>query len=391
MQILNETRPVALEINLDNLIYNIKTLKDSLKKETLIMAIVKADGYGHGAITVSKTFLENGADRLGVSILPEAIELRRSGVHGPIIILNYTPPSQFEKILEYDLIQNIYSYEEAKILSDMAYKMNKTATVHIKIDTGMGRIGFLPNEKSIRDIKKINSLKNLKIEGIFTHFSSSDEKDKSYTRAQYKKFKWVIDELESEEVYIKIKHVSNSAAILDLPEYDLNMVRPGIILYGYYPSLEVDRSRIDIKPAMTLKSSISNIKTVPKDTSISYNRVFTTKRRSIIGTLPVGYGDGYSRMLTGKAKVAIKEKRIPIIGRICMDQMMVDLNALEDVDMKDEVVLFGYEKEVYPSVEEIAKSLGTTNYEIICMISRRVPRVYVRNGKLDHIVDYILD
>lgn len=391
MKILDETRPVALEINLDNLIYNIKSLRKTLKKETLIMAIVKADGYGHGAITVSKTFLNNGADRLGVSILPEAIELRKSGIDGPIIVLNYTPPSQYEKVLEYDLIQNIYSYDEAKIMSKVACAMDKLATIHVKIDTGMGRIGFLPNKKSIEDIKKIYALKNIKIEGIFTHFSSSDEKDKSYTREQYKKFKWIVDKLEEDGVKIEIKHVSNSAAILELPEYDLDMVRPGIILYGYYPSEEVDKSRLDIKPAMTLKSSISNIKKVPKDTSISYNRIFTTKKESIIGTLPMGYGDGYSRMLSEKAKVAINERRVPIVGRICMDQMMVDLSDLDSVNMKDEAILFGYEKDIYPSVEEIAEDLGTTNYEVICMISRRVPRVYTKSDKLDHIVDYILD
>lgn len=391
MEILDETRPVALEINLDNLIYNIKSLRKSLKKGTLIMATVKADGYGHGAITASKTFMENGADRLGVSILPEAIELRKSGIGEPIIILNYTPPSQYEKVLEYDLIQNIYSYEEAEILSKIACQMNKLAIIHVKIDTGMGRIGFLPNEKSIEDIKKIYDLKNVKIEGIFTHFSSSDEKDKTYTKEQFRKFKWLVDTLEKDGVEIEIKHASNSAAILELPEYDLDMVRPGIILYGYYPSDEVDKSRIDIKPAMTLKSSISNIKKVPKDTSISYNRVFTTKKESIIGTLPIGYGDGYSRMLSEKAEVSINGKRVPIVGKICMDQMMVDLSDLKAVDMKDEVVLFGYENEVYPSVEEIAKYLGTVNYEVICMISRRVPRVYTKKDKLDHIVDYILD
>lgn len=391
MEKLNDTRPVALEINLDNLIYNIKSLRNALEKETLIMAIVKADGYGHGAITASKTFLENGADKLGVSILPEAIELRKSGIKQPILILNYTPPSQYKKVLEYDLIQNIYSYKDAKELSKLAYEMDKVAIIHIKIDTGMGRIGFLANEKSIEDIKKINKLKNIKIQGIFTHFSSSDEKDKSYTREQFKKFKWVVDTLEKDGVYIEIKHASNSAAILDMPEYNLDMVRPGIILYGYYPSDEVSNKRVDIKPAMTLKSSISNIKEVPANTSISYNRIFTTKKRSIIGTLPIGYGDGYSRMLTEKTKVAINGKRVPIVGRICMDQFMVDLSDLEDVSMQDEAILFGYENDIYPSVEEIAANLGTSNYEVICMMSRRLPRVYIKNGKLFHIVDYILD
>lgn len=391
MENLNDTRPVALEINLDNLIYNIKSLRNTLKKETLIMAIVKADGYGHGAITASKTFLENGADRLGVSILPEAVELRKSGIKEPIVVLNYTPPSQYEKVLEHNLIQNIYSYEDAKKLSETAYNMDKLAIIHIKIDTGMGRIGFLPDRESIEDIKRISNLKNIKIEGIFTHFSSSDEKDKDYTRKQFEKFKWLVGELEKDGVNIDIKHVSNSAAILDLPEYDLDMVRPGIILYGHYPSEEVSKKRLDIKPAMTLKSSISNIKIVPQNTSISYNRVFTTKRKSLIGTLPIGYGDGYSRMLTEKAEVAINGKRVPVIGKICMDQLMVDLSDLKKVNIKDEAILFGYENGVSPSVEEVAKWLGTANYEVICMMSRRLPRVYIKDGEVNHIVDYILD
>jgi alanine racemase len=391
MENLKDTRPVALEINLDNLIYNITSLRNALKKETLIMAIVKADGYGHGAITASKTFLENGADKLGVSILPEAVELRKSGIEDPILVLNYTPPSQYKKVLEYNLIQNIYSYEEAKELSKIAYNMDKVAIIHIKIDTGMGRLGFLANEKSIEDIKKISELKNIKIQGIFTHFSSSDEEDKSYTREQFKKFKWLVDTLEKDGVHIEIKHASNSAAILDMPEYDLDMVRPGIILYGHYPSDEVSHKRVNIKPAMTLKSSISNIKTVPKDTSISYNRMFTTKKESIIGTLPIGYGDGYSRRLAENTEVAINGKRVPIIGKICMDQFMVDLSDLKDVSIQDEAILFGYEKEIHPSVEEIAENLGTSNYEVICMMSRRLPRVYIKDGRLFHIVDYILD
>lgn len=387
----NNTEPVTLEINLDNLIYNMKSIKNAVKKDTLIMAVVKANAYGHGSIAASKVFLENGADILGVSKLSEAIELRKAGIKEPILILNYTPSSQFEKLLEYDLTQNIYSYEEAEKLSQIACKMGKIANIHIKIDTGLGRVGFLANDKSIGEIKKINNLKNIKIEGVFTHFASADEKDKSYTRNQYEKFKRTIDQLESQGVNIKIKHVANSAAIIDFPEYELNMVRPGIILYGYYPSSEVNKSRIPIKPAMTLKSSISNVKTVPEDTSISYNRTFTTKNKSKIGTIPVGYADGYSRALSGIGEVAINNKRLPIVGRICMDQMMVELNSLENVKIEDEVILFGHGKEVYPSAEELAKILGTNVHEIICMISRRVPRVYIKNGNIDHIADYILD
>lgn len=391
MKYLEETRPVGLEINMDNLSHNISEVRRYVKDDTIIMAVVKANAYGHGAVSVSKVFLENGADRLAVSILPEGIELRKAGIKAPILILNYTPPSQYDKILENNLTQNIYSYEDAILLSRKAVEQKKEGIIHIKIDTGMSRIGFLPNEESIKDIIKISQLPNIKIEGIFTHFARSDEKDKTYTKGQYDRFIWTLRQLEKNGLNIPIKHVSNSAAILDMPEYNLDMVRPGIILYGYYPSEYVNKNKITIKPAMKMKSSISNIKIVPKGTGISYNQDYTTKKESTIATLPVGYADGYSRMLTGKSQVSVMNKRVPVVGSICMDQLMIDITDIEDVKIGDEVVLFGYGNNTYPTVEEIARLLGTVSYEVICMASRRVPRVYTKNSKLSHIVDYVLD
>ena len=390
MKYLKEARPAILEINLDNLAYNIRNLREKVGKDTLIMAIVKANGYGHGAISSSKVFLENGADRLGVSILPEGMELRKSGIEAPILILKYTPPSQYRNIIEYNLIQNIYSYEDAKKLSDVAVELGKKATIHIKIDTGMGRIGFYPSSKSVGEIIKISKLPKIEIEGIFTHFAKSDEKDKEFTRIQFQRFMDIVERIEAKGLYIKIKHASNSAATIDLMKYNLNMIRPGLLLYGHYPSSEVVKNNLKIMPAMTLKSSISNIKTVGKGSGISYGHTYVTEKRTRIATLPIGYADGYSRMLTGRASVCIKGERVKVVGKICMDQMMIDVTGIKDVKIGDDVILFGY-NEGQPSVEEIASWLGTINYEIVCMMSRRVPRVYIKNNKLSHIVDYILD
>lgn len=385
-----ETRAARLEINLDNLKHNIKELKRYIKDDTLLMATVKANAYGHGAITIAKSFLENGVDRLAVSILLEGMELRKSGIEAPILILNYTPPAHYNKIIEYDLIQNIYSYEDAKLLSKEAVKAGKNVKIHIKIDTGMARIGFLANNNAIKDIIKINKLPNIDIEGIFTHFAKSEEPDKTFTELQYSRFSWVLNELEKHNIYIPIKHVSNSGAIIEMPQYNLDMVRAGIILYGHYPSEGMDKTKLRIKPAMALKSSISNIKKLPKGSGISYNQIFTTERDSIIATLPIGYADGYTRMLTGKGQVYVEGKLAPIVGKICMDQMMVDLTGIDQASMDSEVILFDYEDGSI-TMEDLANKLGTVNYEIMCMMGRRLPRVYIENGRPSHIVDYLLN
>lgn len=391
MEHLDEHRITGLEIDLDNLAHNIREISNIVGKDTLITAVVKANAYGHGSLEVGKVFLENGANRLGVSTLSEAVELRKGNIDAPILILNHTPSERYRDIVYYDLITNIYNYEDAKALSKEAVNLGKKVKIHIKIDTGMGRIGFLPNEESIERIIKIGNLDNLEIEGIFSHFARADEEDKLYTREQYKRFSWVIDRLKEKGMEIPIKHISNSAGIIDTPEYNMDMVRAGIILYGYYPSNEVKRDRFKIKPAMTLKSYVSNIKIVEKGTGIGYNQLFTTYRKSIIGTIPIGYADGYSRTLTGKGEVSIHGKRVPIIGRICMDQMMVDLTDVNGVKIGDRVVLFGHGDSSYPSVEEIAETLGTVSYEIICMMGRRLPRIYVKGGNINNIVDYIID
>lgn len=391
MNTLDKTRQVWAEINLDNLENNIKEVKKNTKKDTLITAVIKANGYGHGSVKIANTLLENGADRIAVAILDEAIELRKSNIKAPLMILGYTSSSQYEKILEYNLIQTIYSYDDAKTLSDKALELNKIATIHIKIDSGMGRIGFLLNEKSILEIIKISNLPNLYLEGIYTHFSNADEVDKSNVNGQFEKYMELVKELEERGLYINIKHVSNSASIIDLPDFNLDMVRAGIMLYGLYPSNEVNRKVIKLKPAMTLKAKISNLKTVETGVGISYGQIFITEKTSKIATLPLGYADGLTRILIGKAEVSIRGQRAKVVGKICMDQCMVDVSHIEDVNIGDEVVIFGYGKDTYPHVDEIAEKMGTINYEIVCMVGRRVPRVYISKGKIISIENYLLD
>lgn len=387
---LDQVRPVWAEINLDNLAHNIKKVRKHTREDALVTAVVKANGYGHGAVEIARTFLDNGADRLAVAILSEGIELREANVLEPIMILGYTPITQYEKVIENNLIQTIYSYHDAKALSNVAKKLNKRATIHIKIDSGMGRIGFEAGHKSVEEILEISKLPNIYIEGIYTHFAKADESDKSHTREQFRKFNEIVNQLKDKSLEIPIKHVSNSASIIDLSEYDLDMVRAGIMLYGFYPSEEVNKKNIELKPAMNLKARISHIKTVPKGTGISYGQIFVTKKESKIATIPIGYADGFTRLLTGKSEVYVRGKRAKVVGKICMDQSMVDVTHILDVNINDEVVLFGYGKEDYPHVDELAEKIGTINYEIVCMVGRRVPRVYVSQAEIIKIKDYLL-
>lgn len=391
MYTLDETRPVWAEIDLDNLAHNIREVRNHTDKNALVTAVVKANGYGHGFVEISKTFLENGADRLAVAVLTEAIELRKADIDVPILVLGYTPTTLYGKVLEYNIIQTIYNYEEAKILSEKAKVLDKKATIHIKIDSGMGRLGFLPTNESVEHILKISELPNIYVEGIFTHFAKADEIDKSHSKEQFRKYMELVNALEEKGLNIPIKHVSNSAGIIDIPDFNLNMVRAGIMIYGFYPSDEVNKETIKLIPAMTLKAKISHLKTVPKGTGISYGQIFVTDRELKIATLPIGYADGFTRMLTGKAEVYINGKRAKIVGKICMDQCMVDVTDIEDVKLGDEAVLFGYGKEGYPHVDEVATKLGTINYEIVCMVGRRIPRVYISKGEIVKIKDYLLD
>ncbi|NBI07818.1 alanine racemase [Senegalia massiliensis] len=388
---LNNTRPTWVEINLDNLAHNMKEVKNIVKKDTLITAVVKANGYGHDAAEASKTFLKNGADRLAVATLSEAIELRNSGINDtPILILGYTPNSQAEYLLKYNIISTIYSFNQAQLLSRSALEQNKISKIHIKIDTGMRRLGFESNAKSIEEILKISKLPNIEIEGIFTHFACADEENKRFTRLQFTRFKYITDELEKRGLRIPIKHVSNSAAIIDLPEYNLDMVRAGVMLYGLYPSMNVDRKRVDLKSAMSLKTKISYVKCVEKSEGISYGHIYVTNKTAKIGTLPIGYADGFTRILSNDIEVTLKGKKVNVLGRICMDQTMINLSEVMNAEIGDIVTIFSGEEKNTNSIDDIAHKLNTINYEVVCMIAKRVPRVFVKGDNFIKVKDYNL-
>lgn len=375
-------RPTRAEINLDNLQHNISEIKRITSSGAFLCAVVKADAYGHGAVEVANTALSCGARYLAVAILEEAVFLREAGIKAPILILGFTPEEQFDKIVEYGITQTVYNLNSAKLLSKKAKECGVKAKVHIKLDTGMSRIGFPARTSCLTDIEEIFKLPGIEVEGVFTHFAKADERDKSFTKEQYEKFDMIIKALDSRGFRIPIKHVANSAAIIDLPEMHLDMVRPGIVLYGIYPSDEVKREKINLKPVMSFKTRVSHVKRVPAGTPISYGGTFVTKRESVIATLPVGYADGYPRLLSSRAEVLIKGKRAPIVGRICMDQCMVDVTDVPGVMPGDDVELFGEGKNGGVTADEIARIVGTIPYEIVCGISKRVPRIYIKNGKI---------
>lgn len=379
------------EINLDNIAHNVREIRRITNKHAEILGVVKADAYGHGVLDVSRTILKNGADRLAVSMLDEAIQLRQNGINVPILILGYTDPRRAEEIILNEVTQTVFSHDLAEALSAAAVKLNKDVKIHIKLDTGMTRIGFMPGYSAIKNVVEISKLPGIIIEGLFTHFASADEKDRSYTEMQFERFMSICSELNRIGVYIPVKHVANSAAIIEYPDTHLNMVRPGVILYGLYPSDEVDKTKIDLRPAMTLKANVTLVKTVETSTSISYGRIFTTERESKIATVPIGYADGYTRLLASKAKVLINGEMAPVVGKICMDQCMVDVTDIcSEVKVGDEVVIFGKQGEREISIEEVAANIGTINYEVACIIGKRIPRVYIEGGSVSKVLNYLI-
>lgn len=386
---LKKIRAAWAEVNLDNLAHNMREVRRLAGKQSMVTAVIKADGYGHGAVKIAQTLLDNGADRFAVAVLDEAIELRNAGFKTPILILGYTQPERAEETVRFDLEQAVYSIEAAEALSKEAEVQGKIAQLHIKIDTGMGRIGLQANEEAIDIISRIHGLPNINIKGIFTHFAVADETDKSYTEKQFKKFKWICDRLEEKDIKIEIKHCGNSATIIDLPDMHLNMVRAGIVLYGLAPSKDVQLEKLTLKEVMSLKVRITHIKEIEAGESVSYGRKFIANEKVKIASLPIGYADGYTRLLSGKAEALVNGKRVPVVGRICMDQCMIDVTDIENVRVGDEVVLFGGQKDGFISIDEIAEKLGTINYEVVCMIARRVPRVYVKGGDVVEILNYL--
>lgn len=379
------------QINLDAAAENMCNIRKITNPSAQIMAVVKADAYGHGFLELSKTFLANGADRLAVATIDEAVQLRAEGITSPIMILGASENEDAANLVKYDIIPAVYDYEFAKIMSDVATIMNKKVKIHIKLDTGMTRIGFVVsdyNEDILNEIIKISKLPNLEIEGIFSHFSTSDEKNKDYTQMQFDRFLGVTESLKKMGVDIPIKHVCNSAGIMMYPEMHLDMVRPGVILYGLYPSDEVDKERLSLKPVMTLKSRITMIKEVEEGRGVSYGKEYITEGKTKVATVSIGYADGYIRKNTNNGVMELcNGSVVPIIGRICMDQCMIDVTNVHNINKGDEVILFGSDN---ISVDDVAKRLDTINYEVVCMISKRIPRVYIKNGRTVKTLNYLV-
>lgn len=368
-------RSVWAEIDSTAIAHNVRNIRQLVSKRTQVCAVVKADAYGHGAEEVARVALASGADRLAVAIVNEAIALRQAGFIVPILVLGYTPAWQAAEVIEHDITQTIFSLEAATALSQAAVAAGKTAKVHIKLDTGMGRIGILPEEAG-QFAAAVAKLPGLEIEGVFSHFAVSDDAtERRFTQEQFTLFLQGVARIEAQGIHVPIRHIANSAAVLDMPETHLDMVRPGIILYGLWPSDDVSRP-IDLKPAMRLKAQVGFVKEVPAAASISYGRTFTTARPSRIATLPLGYADGWSRVLSNAATVIIRGQKAPLVGRVCMDQCMVDVTDIPGVLPGDTALLFGGRE---LPVEAVAASIGTINYEVVCMIGKRVPRFYLND------------
>ncbi len=381
-----EYQRVWAEINLDNIAHNISRIRKKVGNNIKIMSIVKADAYGHGAVVTAKVLLYNGADCLGVATCDEGIDIRQNNIFVPTLILGYTPESKLNDVIKFDLIQTIFNIEMAQSLSRCALKLGKKVHIHIKVDTGMSRLGFLPNKESVNDIITISNLPNINISGIYTHFADSSGDSKDFTYEQQQKFVDFLKCLEQAGINIPIKHCSNSGAILNYCGFNMDMVRPGILQYGLKPSndtlSETNFNELNLKPIMSLKTQVSYVKTLPEGVSIGYGRTYFTKRETKVATIPVGYADGYSRAMGNKGRVLINGESAPIIGTICMDQFMVDITKIDNVKNGDEVTLIGVQGKNEISADEIASLENTINYEVICNIGKRVPRIYLKNNKV---------
>lgn len=377
---------VFAEIDLDAIGANFNEIRKKVPDTAEIMAVVKADAYGHGAVAVAE-YLHDKADRFGVASLEEALELRRAGVTKPVLILGYTSPEDYVTAVENGVTLSMFSLSDGEELSRQALSVNGTARVHIKVDTGMSRIGFPVTEKAADDVAKIASLPGICVEGVFSHYATADEDDKTGALKQKEQFDRFVSYCEKRGVVFSVKHISNSAATAELTSY-YNMVRCGIILYGMYPAGKPIKD-FPLVPAMKLCSKITFIKELEAGQGISYGHLFVTDKPMRIATVSLGYADGYPRALTGKGELLVRGKRCPIVGRICMDQMMIDVTDMPEVCVGDTVVAVGYDGEGILSAEEVSEKAGSFNYELVCGVSRRVPRIYFKNSKEYKTVTYI--
>ena len=389
---MNMVKRTWAEISLNAIEHNYNVIRNKVADDTKVCCVIKADGYGHGAVELSQIYEKLGADFFAVSNIDEGIEIRKSGSKLPIVFLGSSPVSEAENLAEYDISQAVFSLEYAKELSEKCVEEDCICKMHIKVDSGMSRIGFMcqefpRDEYSIEEICEACCLPNLEVEGLFTHFCVSDEdaEGREFTNKQYENFIHVRDSLKKRGVDISVVHCSNSGAIEDYPETCCDMVRAGIILYGLAPSSKL-ADRLDLVPAMTLKTVVAFVKEVQKGATISYGRTFTADRKMKIATVPIGYADGFIRQNAKDGYMMVNGKKAKIVGRICMDQTMLDVTDIEDVKTGDEVVVFGTGENGEPTADSLAENTGTINYETVCLVGKRVPRIYIKDGKIENVM-----
>lgn len=381
---------VYAPIDLDAVVYNMESMQKNIAPETGMIGVVKTDAYGHGAVPVAKA-IDPYVKGYAVATIDEALILRRHGISKPILILGVTHPSRYEDAVREEIRLAIFTMEQANPLSEQAVLMGKKAKIHLALDTGMSRIGMQPNEESADLVKEIAALPGIELEGMFTHFAKADELDKNSANGQLKKYLDFVQMLNAKGIEIPVKHCSNSAGIIDMPQANLDVVRAGISIYGMYPSDEVEKHQVPLHPVMGLKSFITYVKTLQPGQEVSYGGHFTAEKEMRVATVPVGYGDGYPRNLSCKGHVLICGKKAPILGRVCMDQFMVDVSEIPQAAVDTEVTLIGTDGEETILVEDLANIGGGFHYEIVCDIGKRVPRVYYRNGQVVGTKDYFDD
>ena len=379
-------------IDLDAIRNNIQNLKQITDKKSKFMAVVKADGYGHGAVKVAQKALQSGADWLGVARLNEAVELRENGIEAPILVFGYVHPSQAAMINDLDLVTTVYDLKMAKALSYEAKFLDRPVKTHIKIDTGMGRVGMViekidnglshktARKQVLKKIQEIIKLPGIDLKGIYTHFAAADSKDRTYTDLQIELFASLLDDLKKKGIELEICHAANSAGIIEFPGSHFDMVRAGISIYGLYPSCEVDQSKVKLVPAMTLKSIVTAVRNVPKGFFVSYGMTHKTQKETRLASVPVGYADGFSRLFSSNCIMLVKGHRAPVVGRVCMDQTMIDVGDIPDVSPGDEVVLIGTQENETIGADELASRIDTINYEIVSALTSRVKKIYSGSG-----------
>jgi alanine racemase len=379
-----------LEVDLDKMAHNLREVKKVIGDKTKICAVIKADGYKLGSVKCAEIYIESGAEMVAVAVLDEAMEIRNKLPEASILVLGHTPEELYPLAIKNNIIMTIYDYKHGYDLNKACEELDKKADIHIKIETGMNRLGFLPCDKSLKAIVELSKMPYLNIAGIYSHLANADAEDKSSCYEQKKRFDDFINVLSEKGVNTSFRHISNSAAIIDLPDFNYEMVRPGIILTGIYPSNSENNKKLDLQMAFKLKAKLTHIKTVQREEGVSYGHRFKADRATKVGTIPIGYADGFSRALTGKMEVSVKGIRCKLIGSICMDQCMVDLTDVKNVNTGDEVVIYddGTFNGLHP--DEVAERIGTINHEILTMLDRRLPRIYFKSGEMIAVKNYLL-